>query len=181
MYMIRIQLDGRDVKNYPDLYRFLKRNRQKLTPGRTYLIRFFIDHKSRLLSLTEIQTFMRKKLPEINRSSVYRNLERLNRLKIIREITLPDRGKRYQFAFDQPHSRFLFCCKSCGAIDRGDRILCEQIENAIKKIRVLSTADLSVTFYGFCPNCPPCAPYFSVSISLVDSAASPLEAQRIGI
>lgn len=105
---------GRNEKNDPDLCRFLKRNHQKLTLGRTYLIQYFIDHESKLLSLAEIQSFMRKKLPEINRSSIYRNLERLNRLKIIREVTLSNRSKRYQFAFDQPLSRFLFCCKSCG-------------------------------------------------------------------
>ncbi len=164
---------GRNVKNDPNLCIFLKRNHQKLTLGRTYLIQCFIDHKSELLSLAEIQSFMRKKLPEINRSSIYRNLERLNRLKIIREVTLSNRSKRYQFAFDQPLSRFLFCCKSCGAIRRGNRTLCEQIEKAIKEIRVFNTADLSVTFYGFCPNCPPRAPYFSASISLEAPSTSP--------
>lgn len=170
---------GRNVKNDPDLCIFLKRNHQKLTLGRTYLIQYFIDHKSELLSLAEIQSFMRKKLPEINRSSIYRNLERLNRLKIIREVTLSNRRKRYQFAFDQPLSRFLFCCKSCGAIRWGNRTLYQQIAATIKEIQIFRTADLSVTFYGFCPNCPPRAPYFSASISLVDSSTSPQKLTRV--
>lgn len=163
----------RNMKNYPGLRRFLKHNRQKLTPGRTYLIQYFIDHKSKMLSVSEIQSFMRGKLPEINRSSIYRNLKRLSHLKIIREVTLSNRKKRYQFSFDQPLSRFLFCCKSCGAILRGSPTTYRQIERAIKEIQVFRTADLSVTFYGFCSNCPPRAPYFSVYISLVDSTTSP--------
>ncbi len=48
---------------------------------------------------------MKRSLPGINRSSIYRNIQMLRRLQVIQEVILSDRIRRYQFIFDQPRPR----------------------------------------------------------------------------
>lgn len=140
------------MKKHSDLIALLRHNQQRITPARRILLQYFIDHSSKGLSLTEIQTHLQDKLPGINRSSVYRNLEMLKQLSIIQELMVPGQGRRYQFVFEQPVHHFIIC-KGCGKVITGDRSLFEQVEKALKEIHDFQKANLSVTFYGFCAQC----------------------------
>ena len=89
------------MKKHKDLIAVLRHNQQRITPARQILLQYFIDRYSNDLSLPEIMTHLQDRLPGINRSSVYRNLEMLKQLSVIQEINVPGKGRRYQFIFEQ--------------------------------------------------------------------------------
>ncbi|HET6464440.1 MAG TPA: transcriptional repressor [Nitrospiria bacterium] len=140
------------MRKHKDLLAVLRHNRQRVTPARRILIQFFIDNHARSLSLPEIQTHLQDRLPGINRSSIYRNLEMLKTLSIIQELRVARKGRRYQFVFERPVHHFIIC-KACGKVSKGKRGFFEQVEKALQDIHGFKKANLSVTFYGFCSRC----------------------------
>jgi len=140
------------MRKHKDLLAVLRHNRQRVTPARRILIQFFIDNHVRSLSLPEIQTHLQDRLPGINRSSIYRNLEMLKTLSIIQELRVARKGRRYQFVFERPVHHFIIC-KACGKVSKGKRVFFEQVERALENIHGFKKANLSVTFYGFCSRC----------------------------
>jgi len=140
------------MKKHEDLLAVLRHNRQRVTPARRILLQFLIDNHSRSLSLSEIQTHLQDRLPGINRSSIYRNLEILKTLSIIQELRVAHKGRRYQFVFERPVHHFIIC-KACGKVSQGKRAFFEQVERALQDIHDFKKANLSVTFYGFCSRC----------------------------
>jgi len=140
------------MRQHKDLLAVLRHNRQRVTPARRLLLQYFIDQHARPLSLPEIQTHLQDRLPGINRSSIYRNLEMLKSLAIIQELRVGGGGKRFQFVFERPVRHFIIC-KACGKVSRGTRRFFEQVEKALRDVHGFEKANLSVTFYGFCPAC----------------------------
>jgi len=156
------------MKQHKDLLAVLRHNRQRVTPARRLLLQYFIDNHTRSLSLPEIQAHLQDRLPGINRSSIYRNLEMLKSLAIIQELRVggqelrmgsgsprglaPRGGKRFQFVFERPVHHFIIC-KACGKVSKGTRRFFEQVEKALREVHGFEKANLSVTFYGFCPAC----------------------------
>lgn len=140
------------MKKHKDLIAVLRHNQQRITPARQILLQFFIDHSSEDLSLPAIVTHLQDKLPGINRSSVYRNLEMLKQLSVIQELSVPGKGKRFQFIFEQPVHHFIIC-KACGTVSKGKQSFFEKVERALREIHDFQKANLSVTFYGFCSKC----------------------------
>jgi Fe2+ or Zn2+ uptake regulation protein len=140
------------MKQHKDLLAVLRHNRQRVTPARRLLLQYFIDNRARPLSLPEIQAHLQDRLPGINRSSVYRNLEMLKSLAIIQALRVGGGGRRFQFVYDRPVHHFIIC-RGCGKVTKGKRRFFEQVEKALHKVHGFEKANLSVTFYGFCPAC----------------------------
>ena len=95
---------------------------------------------------------MKQKLPELDRSSIYRNLTLLKKLEIIQELNLPSMGKRFQYIFDRKVHHY-FICKVCGKWNKGNDTLFNKIESALKEVHGFQKANLSIIFYGRCQQC----------------------------
>jgi len=70
------------MKKHKDLLAVLRSHKMRITPARRFLLQFILDNKSRQISVQEIQHFLDKNLEGIDRSSVYRNLDALQKLDI---------------------------------------------------------------------------------------------------
>ncbi len=142
------------MKKHRDLIAVLRSNKMRITPGRRVLLQFILDNHSRHMSLKQIHDFMDKNMPGVDRSSIYRNLEAFKKMHIIRELSLPNVGKRFQFVFDRQVHHY-FICKACGKLNRGNEKLFRNIESALGGVPGFSKANLSVVFYGNCGKCAP--------------------------
>ncbi len=140
------------MKKHQDLITVLRSHKMRITPARRALLQFILDNKSRQLSLKDFHGFSEEKLRGVDRSSIYRNLEMFKKLDIIQELSLPKRGKRFQYVFDRKVHHY-YICKRCGKLNRGNQALFEKINQALKEIHGFSKANLSVIFYGLCSKC----------------------------
>lgn len=128
-----------------------------MTASKQMLIQFFLDNQNRHVPFRELQEYMQKVLPEVDRTTVYRNIEKFISLELIQELDLPRIGKVYQYTFGKKVHHY-YICKTCGKSNKGNQELFNKIENALKDIHGFSKANLSVVFYGSCTRCSKPAP-----------------------
>ncbi|MBC7457266.1 MAG: transcriptional repressor [Bdellovibrionaceae bacterium] len=140
------------MKKRTDLVAYLKSKGLRMTPLKELLIQFFIDNQTRHVSNKELQKYVIRHLPDVDRTSIYRNIEKLISIDLIQELDLPKNGKAFQFIFDSKIQHY-YICKGCGQVKKGDQKLFSRIKKALKDIHDFSKAQLSVVFYGYCSNC----------------------------
>ena len=140
------------LKKHRDLVLFLKSKGLRMTPSKELLIQLFLDNQSRHIPLKQVQDHIIKSLPGVDRTTVYRNLEKFVSIGVIQELDLPTKGKVYQFIFEKKVHHY-YICKACGKMNKGDENLFGKIEKALKDIHDFSKANLSVVFYGLCAKC----------------------------
>ncbi|MBI4404187.1 MAG: transcriptional repressor [Deltaproteobacteria bacterium] len=140
------------MKKHKDLLAILRHNNMRITPARRLLLQYILDNQSSGISLRNIYAYMNERLPGIDRSSIYRNLENLKHIEIIQELNLPTVGKQFQYIFDKKVHHY-YICKSCGKLNKGNKTLFEKIESALKEVHGFKKANLSVIFYGHCASC----------------------------
>ena len=131
---------------------YLKSLGLRMTPSKRVLIQFFLDNQMRHVPLKELQAFMRKSLPRVDYTTVYRNIEKFVELGVIQKLELPRTGKVYQYVYGKKVQHY-YICKACGRANKGDQKLFTQIERTLKEIHGFSKAHLSVVFYGPCARC----------------------------
>lgn len=140
------------MKKHKELVLFLKSKGLRMTPSKEKLVQFFLDNQARHIPIKEIQDHLISTLPEVDRTTIYRNIEKFISLGLIQELDLPNKGKVYQFVFDKKVQHY-YICKSCGKMNKGNEDLFKKIEKALKDIHDFSKANLSVLFFGFCSKC----------------------------
>lgn len=140
------------MKKHKELVHYLKTKGLRMTASKEQLIQFFLDHPNRHIPIKEIQEHLVTTVPDIDRTTIYRNIEKFIRLGLIQELDLPVRGKVYQYVFGKKVQHY-YICKCCGKINKGNAELFQKVEKALKDIHDFSKANLSVLFYGFCSKC----------------------------
>lgn len=140
------------MRKHTELVNYLKAQGLRMTDSKEKLIQFFLDNKSRHIPLKEVQEHLNATIPDLDRTTIYRNLEKFIKLGLIQELDLPARGKVYQYVFGKKVQHY-YICKCCGKMNKGNEELFKKIEKALKDIHDFSKANLSVLFYGFCSKC----------------------------
>ena len=140
------------LKKHKDLSEFIRAEGLRMTPSKRLLIQFFLDNKNKFVSHKELQDHVAEHLPDVDRTTLYRNLGKFVSLGIIQELNFPKLGKVFQYVFGRKVQHY-YICKTCGKANRGNQELFDQIENSLKNIHGFSKADLSVMFYGRCTKC----------------------------
>lgn len=140
------------MRKHKDLVAYLRSKGLRMTPSKEMLIQFFLDNHNRHVPLKEIHEHLISTSPEIERTTIYRNIEKFISLSLIQELDLPKKGKVYQYVFDKKVQHY-YICKSCGKMNKGNEELFKKIERALKDIHDFSKANLSVLFFGFCAKC----------------------------
>lgn len=151
------------MKKRKDLVAYLKSKGLRMTPSKKFLIQFFLDNQNRHIPSKELQVHVVRHLPNVDRTTIYRNIEKLVELDLVQELVLPKTGKAYQFIFDSKVHHY-YICKSCSQVKKGDPKLFSRIERALKEIHDFSKAKLSVVFYGYCSDCGESQKYVGVSL-----------------
>lgn len=144
--------EGKAVNKRKDLLTYLRSKGLRMTASKEALIQFFLDSRGRNITTKELQSYVAQNLADVDRTTIYRNIEKFIKLDLIQELELPNIGKTYQFIFDRKVQHF-YICKDCGALKKGDAKLFDRIEKALKDIHDFSKAQLSVVFYGHCAAC----------------------------
>lgn len=112
-----------------------------------------LEAAERPLSPPEIVKLLHARHFEVNKTSVYRELDSLKSAGLVFEFDLRDGAKRYELARGSPHHHHLICDK-CGGIT------CAEICFDEKKIAKLAKHDYGfevsdhvLDLYGLCSEC----------------------------
>jgi Fe2+ or Zn2+ uptake regulation protein len=130
----------------------LKKNGERITLVTTSILNIFFKTR-KPISTQEILKELSRKGRTINKTTVYRQIERLLKNKIIFEVRLEDRQVRYEIAKHEDHHHHLVCLR-CGEI-QDVRIPSdmETQEKEIYKKNKFKVERHSLEFFGLCSKC----------------------------
>jgi len=124
----------------------LRDNKLKATPARLELLDIF-EHARRPLAVAELS----EKLPESDRATLYRNVEVLEQLGLLKQIRFKDRQVYYEVE-DKHHHHIV--CTNCGKIaDISHCKLDTTGKSVLKHTGFAEIDDHSLEFYGLCAAC----------------------------
>ncbi len=132
-----------------DLSASLKRAGYKLTAPRRAVVQV-LEQEGEHLSPNEVLALGRSIHPALGRATVYRTLDLLTELGLIRPILLGDTSQRY-VASEGGHHHLV--CSGCGAIFEFDRCGADRLATALAEQFQFEVRSHLLEFYGICKDC----------------------------
>jgi len=140
------------MENLYSIYEKIKNNGYKLTNHRKEIIRILYENSEYLLEASDIYNKLLKTNKDINFSTVYRNIEMLNKNKIIRKSTLENGKNSYQIIIGEEHGHQLIC-KKCGRVKTINDCPYEMINKEVFDDNDFMPDSHKFEIYGFCKEC----------------------------
>jgi len=128
----------------------LRQSGYRLTPQRTAIwetVREADGH----LTAEEITERVRRRVPEINASTVYRTLELLVGLDLVTETKLGSSRSYFEVSPDPRHHHYV--CERCGAVGHFDDALIAPLYEALAARDGFSPSRARATVFGVCRVC----------------------------
>jgi Fur family ferric uptake transcriptional regulator len=138
-------------KSYKTLKEYLELKGLKHTPQRVHILDIFLNTK-RHLTADELYFLVRKKHPEIGRTTVYRTLKLLCEAEIATVVYFRKRIARYEVKVEQEHHDHLVCVE-CG---RFFEVFDEKIEKLQDKLSLSHNfvpLNHRLEIFGLCKKC----------------------------
>ncbi|MDO8565582.1 MAG: transcriptional repressor [Candidatus Moranbacteria bacterium] len=135
-----------------EIFTVLKTHHLRLTKTRKALIEVFFRYEVPL-SAQDISRELSKIQRAVNKTTVYRELERLREIGIIGAVQLGDRKQYYELALRRHHHHLI--CLRCAVvedIDMDERALLGQ-EKRIQGEKHFTILRHSLEFFGLCKMC----------------------------
>jgi Fur family transcriptional regulator, ferric uptake regulator len=98
----------------------------------------------------QIFEMVRKRLPRISLSTVYRNLETLSAGGVIQKMEVAGTQKRFDGSV---HHHYHIRCVQCGRLDDVHMPLIPNIEETVRKYCHYESVAHNLEFTGICPDC----------------------------
>lgn len=131
----------------------LKAKDYKITPQRKVIINTFAQNLAKHLSAEDVYQIVKHSHPEIGLATIYRTLDLLAELQILKKINFGDGRSRYEFCEDEDHHHHHLICLECDQVTEFEDDLLESLETIIKKRNGFKIVDHQLKFYGYCKEC----------------------------
>ncbi len=128
----------------------LRKQGYRLTPQR-YMILSVIQEAEEHLSVDQIMERVHKRNPYVSLSTVYRTLELLRELGLVRENHLPGEQPRYEAAEGAAHHHLV--CRRCRAVIHLDDTLLGNLHEALQEQYHFHSLTLDLVAAGYCDAC----------------------------
>lgn len=136
--------------NADDWLEALRANGYRVTEVQETLIRFFI-HADRPFSAEEAWENVRQARPETGRATVFRTVEKLEALGLLRRIHGYHGCSRYLPAVSEAF--LIFICTVCGRADYLDRKPLDALVNTLEQQSQHHIDDSRLQLFGTCAQC----------------------------
>jgi Fur family ferric uptake transcriptional regulator len=133
-----------------DLAQQLKMAGYKLTPARSAVIQVLEKHTGGHLSHNQILVEGQKIYPKLSRATVYRTMELLVKLRLVRPLYLNDATQRFVSASGGHHH---LVCSSCGQFFEFDHCSVEQLAHELSEKYDFQIYSHLLEFHGLCQTC----------------------------
>ncbi|MEX0616466.1 MAG: Fur family transcriptional regulator [Candidatus Woykebacteria bacterium] len=128
---------------------YLRKIGARVTPARRSILGA-IAESSKPISADEIGVKLIKDGFEVNKTTIYRELEFLKTENLIREIDFLDGRKRYEATSYGHHHHVI--CKACGGVEELGSIP-EYFINTFSRKSQFLIQDHNLEFFGLCQSC----------------------------
>lgn len=128
---------------------------KKATPSRCAIVEVF-EEKKKHLSAEEVYECLRAKKKKVGMATVYRNLDLLLRMGILRKVNFGDGKEHYEMIRQALQHHHLICTRCGEVIDCGDvedATFFERLREDFARKYRFSVASYHVSFYGLCARC----------------------------
>ena len=147
----------------------LREQGYRLTPQRNLIWEVLRD-AGRHMTAEEVTAEVKRQLPDVNVSTVYRTLALLVELDLVVETHLEGSTCYYEVSPEPTHHHFV--CSRCGAVGHfGDELLAP-VHAELRECRHFAVSQIQVTAMGLCRACQEAA----AEIGLVKEAHGPAAA-----
>ena len=137
-----------------DLRSKLREKQYKLTPQRQIVLQVFIDHPEEHLSAEDVYTILRQNANDTGLATVYRSLELLSELEILKKMDFGDGRSRYEInETGSCHQHHHLICLACGKVLGFADDLLDTLEATISQNSNFHIVDHQVKFFGYCQEC----------------------------
>lgn len=142
---------GQRMHQYVNTQNELLRKRgYRLTPQR-FMIMSVIQEANEHLSVEQIAERVQARNPYVSLSTVYRTLELLRELGLVRENRLPGEQPRYEIAEGKAHHHLV--CRGCRAIIHLDKELLGDLHEKLQEDYRFHSLTLDLVASGYCDEC----------------------------
>ena len=130
----------------------LKEHKLRLTKTRRAMIALFLREHTPL-SVPQILDELSAQMIHVNKTTVYRELETLEMLSIVKSVKLEDRKQYFELATRDHHHHFV--CVECEEIEdvHLDECDLERQEELLARKNGFSVFRHSIEFFGLCKLC----------------------------
>ena len=128
----------------------LRKRGYRLTPQR-FMILSVIQEAEEHLSIDQITERVQKRNPYVSLSTIYRTLELLRELGLVRENHLPGEQPRYEAAEGKAHHHLV--CRNCRAIIHLDNALLGNLNEQLQEQYHFYNLTLDLVASGYCDAC----------------------------
>lgn len=129
-----------------DILNKIKNNNFKITPQRELIIDIMLNSQG-YLSVKDIYSKVKDSFPQVSLDTVYRNLNLLKDINILREATI---GNNIMYEVQNNIHEHIMKCLKCGKIFELD--VCP-LDLCINKIDDFEIVDHKIEITGYCKNC----------------------------
>lgn len=130
----------------------LKKNGCRMTPQRKVILETLVEQQDKMQTVEDLLTYCQEKNPEINTTTVYRNLELLDQYNFLYKMNLDRHTTGYKLICVDHHHHHIIC-KSCGHMEAID--YCPISPELIKMTddKGFLVTEHSLELFGFCKKC----------------------------
>lgn len=128
----------------------LRKRGYRLTPQR-FMIMSVIQEAKEHLSVEQIAERVQERNPYVSLSTIYRTLELLRELGLVRENHLPGEQPRYEIAEGKSHHHLV--CRSCRAVIHLDEQLLGNLHEKLQEEYQFHGLTLDLVATGYCYTC----------------------------
>lgn len=135
-----------------NIFSLLQASKLRLTRARKAFVEV-LSVASAPLSVPQILAGLKERSIEVNKTTVYRELERFRALGIVENFQLGDRKQYYELS-SRDHHHHLICmsCESVEDIDMDEKLLTVGERKATKE-KQFTILRHSLEFFGLCRQC----------------------------
>ncbi|MBI2439590.1 MAG: transcriptional repressor [Candidatus Moranbacteria bacterium] len=140
------------MKEKEALYQVLRMNGLRLTRTRRVFVELFTRNK-KPISVLDILDEFRRTRQKVNKTTVYREIERWQTLHIVSEVLFGERVSRYELVL-RGHHHHLVCveCEHVEEVEVNERDLHCQ-EKKMSQEKKFTFLRHSLEFFGLCAQC----------------------------
>lgn len=133
-----------------DAEQLLRAAGKRITPQRAHLLHILQEHGGHL-DADEIYRLMKPRFPRLSLSTVYRTLDLLKELELVRELVLDGEHHHYEIERGDEHQHLV--CLGCGRVIEFQCTHCAQVHQDLADHYGFRITGSRVELLGYCAEC----------------------------